>query len=343
MSTNLNSRRINNRGWRRTTTWLLALSVAWAGLGCSQSSQTLAEAASSEESVLPYSFSSGITILPDSISPTSISKFTKTSAVPDGMVFVPGGLTRMGSVKGGKMEQPEFWTQVRSFFMDIHPVTVGEFRKFVKATGFVTQAEKFTNGGVFVEEQQDWILKEGANWQYPQGTDHPKSPDDHPVTQVSWNDAQAYCRWADKRLPYEIEWEHAARNAVNSRALYPFGNTIEVKGKYQANIWQGKFPEKNYVEDGFRFTSPVGKFGKTELGLTDMTGNVWQWCQDWKMTYTEIITKQNPANPAEKAQRGGSFLCEPGWCHGYRVSGRSFSTPETSLMHVGFRCVKDAR
>lgn len=274
----------------------------------------------------------------------SVVVSTKPQQIPKDMVFIQGGVVNVGSDEGLEQERPSFWAKVKPFLIDTHPVTVGEFKKFVAATGFKTEGEKFGNAGIIDEStDQQWILKDGANWHHPLGPDFPAAPDDHPVTQVSWNDANAYAKWAGKRLPCEIEWEHAARNARNSSDIYPWGNDIQSNGKYNANIWQGKFPVKNYVEDGFLYTSPVGKFGKTPLGLTDMSGNVWEWQSNWKFNYEALfrtpIREGDLSN--ERAERGGSFLCEPGWCHGYRVSGRSSSTPETSLFHVGFRCVKD--
>ena len=268
----------------------------------------------------------------------------KNITIPTDMIYIEGGMVQIGDDAGLPQERPTFWAKVQPFLMDRHPITVAEFRKFVKTTNYKTEAEKFGNAGIIDEStDQQWILKEGANWQYPMGKDFPPAPDNHPVTQVSWNDAIAYAKWAGKRLPCEIEWEHAARNAHNSRTIYPWGDEIEEKGQYKANIWQGTFPVKNLNQDGYLYTSPVGKFGKTPLGLTDMSGNVWEWQYNWKFNYEALFrgnsTEGDLSN--EKAQRGGSFLCEPTWCHGYRVSGRSSSTPETSLFHVGFRCVKD--
>ena len=164
---------------------------------------------------------------------------------------------------------------------------------------------------------------------------------DHPVVHVSWNDAVAYATWADKRLPTEVEWEHAARGARDNRRPYAWGDSLAEDGAYKANTWQGIFPVRNTVEDGYLYTSPVGAFGETPLGLTDMGGNVWEWTQNWFRPYADRNEPFSPTVQSEKAQRGGSFLCEPGWCHGYRVSARSHSTPETSLFHVGFRCVMD--
>ncbi|WP_266365712.1 formylglycine-generating enzyme family protein [Tellurirhabdus rosea] len=287
-------------------------------------------------------YSSGVTLFAEKPSPASVALPVAGRTPPPGMVLVPGGQTQIGDEAGMEWEKPLFWVQIRPFFMDEHPVTVADFRKFVETTHYRTQAETFGDGGTLNEETGQWALKAGASWHHPQGPGEPAAPDNHPVTQVSWNDAVAYARWAGKRLPSEFEWEHAARNGVNSRTKYPFGNDLQdASGNFLANTWNGRFPQHDAVADGFHHTSPVGQFGKTPLGLTDMSGNVWEWCDDWKQNYADLVAGTPPQNPTEKVQRGGSFLCEPGWCHGYRVSGRSFTSPETSLMHVGFRCVKD--
>lgn len=263
--------------------------------------------------------------------------------VPEGMVYVPGGYTRIGSDDGLAQEKPTFWVLVKPFLMDQHEVTVGQFRAFVEATGFHTQADTFGDGGVFNDTTKAWELVKGANWQYPYGPGAGIAADHMPVTQVSWNDAQAYAKWAGKRLPREIEWEHAARNGVNSTLRYPFGDSLTHHGRFLANTWNGKFPDHDAVSDGFHRAAPVGTFGTSPLGLADMSGNVWEWCEDPNITYADLLGRVPVRITAatERVQRGGSFLCEPGWCHGYRVSGRSGSTAETTLMHVGFRCVKD--
>lgn len=285
------------------------------------------------------------TIVSLSIAPPADSSIIEnTATAPAGMVAINGGNVRIGSEEGFDHERPMFWARINPFFIDKSPVTVGDFRKFVVATGYKTEAENFGNAGLIHESTgKAWILKDGANWQYPLGLDFPKAPDNHPVTQVSWNDATAYAKWAGKRLPSELEWEHAARNGRNDRTIYSWGNDIKNGEKYNANVWQGIFPDYNDNGDKFTETSPVGLYGNTPLGLTDMSGNVWEWCSNNKFNYEALFRSNTKPDDIseEKAERGGSFLCEPTWCHGYRVSGRSNSTAETSLFHLGFRCVKD--
>jgi formylglycine-generating enzyme len=264
------------------------------------------------------------------------------TVVPPGMVYVPGGVTHIGSNDGPPEERPVFRAKVAPFFMDVHPVTVAQFRAFVEATGYRTEAERFGNAGVYDVATGEWRMVDGANWRSPLGPSGPEAAADHPVTQVSWHDAVAYGRWAGKRLPTEIEWEHAARGARDDRRPYAWGDSLVTQGRHRANTWQGTFPHGNTREDGHLYTSPVGAFGETALGLTDMGGNVWEWTEDWFRPYTG----RGPAPAAtqgsgEKVQRGGSFLCHRDFCHGYRVSARSHSSPETALFHVGFRLVQD--
>ncbi len=258
---------------------------------------------------------------------------------PPGMVYIPGGRTQIGSEDGVPHERPVFKARVKSFFMDTSPVIVGDFREFIQATGYVTEAESFGNAAVFNVGTRQWELRDGAYWEWPMGPDGPPASENHPVTQVSWNDAVAYAAWADKRLPTEIEWEHAAR--LGSDGQYAWGDSLVKDGQHKANVWNGRFPAFNTNTDGYATTSPVGVFGATSTGLVDMGGNVWEWTADWYRSYADRNKEFRPNPNSEKAQRGGSFLCEPGWCHGYRVSGRSHSTPETALYHVGFRLVKD--
>ncbi|MEO0900054.1 MAG: SUMF1/EgtB/PvdO family nonheme iron enzyme [Bacteroidota bacterium] len=224
--------------------------------------------------------------------------------------------------------------EVDGFFIDQHPVTVGQFRTFVEATGYQTEAERFGDGAIFVFETGEWMLKKGANWKMPNASDGGPAPDNHPVTLVSWNDAQAYCKWAGKRLPSNREWEYAARNANNTSTVYPWGNDLKPGGAYKANFWQGAFPQHNFGEDGFMTTSPVGHFGSSPLGLQDIVGNVWEWVEEWSPI-------ERSGTGPERMMRGGSFLCDLDVCHGFQIIGESSSTPETGSFHIGFRCVKD--
>lgn len=261
--------------------------------------------------------------------------------IPKGMVYVPSGEVTIGNSDGLPNERDGYRTTIKAFLMDKHPVTVAQFRAFVEATGYQTDAEKFGDAAVLNDTTKTWELRRGAYWAFPQGKQQPPAPETHPVTQVSWNDAQAYCQWAKKRLPTEAEWEHAAKNAQDIKTLFPWGNEQKVNGVYKANFWQGSFPYINQVKDEYAFTNPVGAFGETPLGLTDMVGNVWEWCADWYRPYAEREQPFVSNKQSEKVQRGGSFLCDLEVCYGFRTTARSHSTPESALYNVGFRAVKD--
>ena len=271
--------------------------------------------------------------------------------VPEGMAYVPGGTTRIGVLPGeGGMphEKPVFAAEVSPFLLDRSPVTVARFRAFVEATGFDTQAEAFGDGAVMDQTQGSWGLVPGATWRQPRGPEGPEAPDDHPVTQVSWTDAVAFCTWDGGRLPTEVEWEHAARGAGDDRSPYAWGDALDEGGRARANTWTGSFPAGDDGSDGYRDgTSPVGAFGATPLGLTDLGGNVWEWTASWYQPYPlgpdggVSLGMASTAGEPERVQRGGSFLCHPSYCHGYRVSARSHATPESSFAHVGFRCARD--
>lgn len=256
------------------------------------------------------------------------------------MVYFDGGSIIIGSNNRLPNQKPAFETKVSAFYLDKSPVTVAEFRRFIEATGFVTEADKFGNAGVYHIQQGRWSLVDGANWEYPLGTDHPKADNDHPVTQVSWNDAVAYARWAGKRLPTEIEWEYAAKNGKNTNNKYSWGNRIVVDGEYRANIWQGT-QNQNTKIDGYLYTSPVGVFGKTPSGLTDIAGNVWEWCSDTYRPYKGNKMRFYP-NADVKVIRGGSFMFDDAGEESCTVTFRGHNTRETSLFNIGFRCAKDA-
>ncbi|HEY2930197.1 MAG TPA: formylglycine-generating enzyme family protein [Acidobacteriota bacterium] len=259
------------------------------------------------------------------------------------MVFIPGGKFLMGAGDGMPYEAPAHEVSVKSFRIDKHEVTVREFSRFVKETGFKTEAEKFGWSGIFNARTAEWEKVDGANWRHPDGLSS-SARDDEPVTQVSWNDALAYARWAHKRLPTEAEWEYAARGGIVGKK-YAWGDELRPHGKPPANWWQGHFPEHNTGEDGYLGRAPVEKFPPNGYGLYDMTGNVWEWCADWfDSEYYAASPRENPAGPGkgvERVIRGGSFLCSENYCTNYRVAGRSHATPDSGLNNLGFRCVKD--
>ena len=262
---------------------------------------------------------------------------TKEQAKADEMVLIKGGTFMMGTNNGSQNESPGHQVTVADFKLDIHPVTVEQFAKFVKETSYKTDAERFGDAGVFNFEIQNWELKKGAYWQKPLGPNEPAAENNHPVTQVSWNVANAYCQWAGKRLPTEAEWEYAARNAGKSNTIYSWGNELKVDGKFKANVWQGEDINAVQGADGFKFTSPVGQFGLNELGLSDMGGNVWNWCADTFVMYPG--NSQNySADQNSKCMRGGSFFFDPALDKSYTVSFRAPNTAETSLFNIGFRC-----
>jgi formylglycine-generating enzyme required for sulfatase activity len=205
-----------------------------------------------------------------------------------------------------------------------------------------------------------WSYVKGANWRHPEGPNSDlKGREKHPVVHVAYDDALAYARWAGKRLPTEAEWEFAARGGLD-RKPFVWGDEFKPGGKFQANTFQGHFPDHNTAEDGFAGTSPVGWFPANGFGLFDMAGNVWEWTSDWyRADYYQSLaaTKQvarNPQGPSDsldpsepgtkkRVQKGGSFLCTDQYCARYMPGGRGKGDPDTGTNHLGFRCARSAR
>jgi formylglycine-generating enzyme len=262
------------------------------------------------------------------------------SAPPDdGMVFVPGGTFRMGSEDFYPEERPVHRVAVDGFWMDRSPVTVAQFRRFVKATGHRTLAERAPEAAdypgadpallvpgalVFRPTRGPVDLGDVANWwQWVPGArwDRPEGPGSdtytrarHPVVQVAPEDAEAYAAWAGKALPTEAEWERAARGGLDG-ATYAWGDDEAPGGRYLANFWQGEFPWQNERRDGFAGTSPVESFPCNGFGLHDMTGNVWEWTADFfTPRHPDEVAKSCcvPHNPRVTSAEGSLAAGRPG-------------------------------
>jgi len=269
------------------------------------------------------------------------------------MMLLPGGTFLMGTDEEcgypDDGEGPVREVTLDRFSINATVVSNRDFEEFVRQMGYVTDAQRFGWSFVFAGLLPDdfeptrgaahapwWRQVFGADWRHPEGpASHVESRADHPVVHVSWNDAQAYCRWAGKRLPAEAEWEYAARGGLVQKR-YPWGDELTPGGEHRCNIWQGEFPAKNTVEDGFLGTAPVDAFPPNGYGLHNIVGNVWEWCTDWFSTGHQLLSAGD-----RKVIRGGSYLCHESYCFRYRVAARSSNTPESSTGNIGFRCVRD--
>ncbi len=316
------------------------------------------------------------------------------SSAPAGMVWIPGGEFMMGGDPASeglcglpglvRDAIPMHQVYLDGFWMDKTEVTNEEFEKFIKATGYITTAEKaptkeefptvpienlVAGSAVFTATKKEvplndhlqwWRYQKDANWRHPDGPGSDLTGKEKlPVVHVSYYDAEAYAKWANKRLPTEAEWEFAARGGKPSE-LYSWGNDLRPGGKWMANIYQGHFPVKDNGDDGFAGIAPVAQFPANRFGLYDMAGNVWEWCSDWyrhdyylQLASTGTVTRNpkgpdspfDPAEPMEKKRvhRGGSFLCTDQYCTRYMVGTRGKGEVNTGTNHLGFRCVKEAK
>jgi formylglycine-generating enzyme len=294
---------------------------------------------------------------------------------PEGMAWIPGGKFRRGSADESDA-LPVREIEVDGFWMDRTEVTNAQFGEFVRATGYVTEAEKAPDPKLFPGAPAEllvpgsivysppagrvelpnplswWRYEPGANWRYPEGPSSSiEGRENHPVVHVSWDDAVAYARWASKRLPTETEWEYAARGGL-AQKQFTWGDEPRPGNLWRANTWQGAFPTQNTAADGYRTTARAGSFPPNGFGLFDMAGNVWEWCADWyRPDAYAIAPSRNPAGPIssfdpdepgvpKRVMRGGSFMCSDEYCTRYRPGSRGKGAPDSGAWHIGFRCVR---
>jgi len=310
---------------------------------------------------------------------------------PPGMVWIPGGKFSMGTddptamICGGPDTMPDarpiHRVYMDGFWMDATEITNQEFERFIQATSYVTVAERkpkqedfpdapaenLEPGSVVFkpaaepvplnDHLQWWEYAKGANWRHPAGTGSGlKGREKHPVIHIAYEDADAYAKWAGKRLPTEAEWEFAARGGLSGQP-YPWGSDLKPGGKWMANTYQGLFPMKDTAEDGFTGIAPVARFPPNGYGLYDMAGNVWEWCSDWyRPDYYSTLAAagavtRNPSGPEDsldpaepglpkRVRRGGSFLCTDQYCTRYMPGSRGKGELSSGSNHLGFRCVK---
>ncbi len=312
---------------------------------------------------------------------------------PENMVWIPGGEFSMGAADPQGIDhnhvgmqattdsRPIHRVYVDSFWMDRTEVTNAEFRRFVDSTKHITTAEKPLSKDEYPDTSPDmlvpgsvvfsapekavplseplrwWAWVKGANWNHPEGpSSNIDSRDQFPVIHVSFFDAEAFCRWAGKRLPTEAEWEFAARGGLSGK-LYAWGDEFRPQEKWMANTFQGHFPDTNTQSDGYLTAAPVAQFPANAYGLFDIAGNVWEWVSDWyRPDYYAQLARENeiPRNPkgpsssfdpdepgpAKRVHRGGSFLCTEQYCSRYMVGTRAKGDVNTGTNHLGFRCVK---
>lgn len=295
----------------------------------------------------------------DPLDPVVVS--STNSALTFETASIPGGTGLLGTntpMIPIDEESPQRTRNVKPFRMMTTTVTNAMFKAFVEATDYVSEAERFGWSFVFhsdvpeavgrtqaVQAAQWWRKVDGAYWRHIHGPEgDAEILPDHPAVHISWNDAVAFARWAGGRLPTEAEWEHAARGGLGNVA-FPWGNEEPDDDQFQpCNIWQGQFPDRNSIKDGFHSTAPVKSFTPNGYGLYQMSGNVWEWTSEpFKLRSLSRRAKLHMKGlPGAKVIKGGSFLCHKSYCFRYRIAARTGTTPDSTTTHQGFRLVFDA-
>ncbi len=327
--------------------------------------------------------------------PTEEERGAPAAPAPREMVWIPGEEFSMGAAEPVGVDRndvamhatddarPIHRVYVEGFFMDRTDVTNAQFAAFVKATGYVTVAERTPRAEDFPGAPLEnlvagsvvfspppapvtldnhlrwWSYVTGANWQHPLGpTSSIAGKERFPVVHIAYEDAVAYLAWAGERLPTEAEWEFAARGGLSGQ-VYAWGNAFTVNGRWMANTHQGHFPDRDTADDGYGGLAPVAQFPPNGYGLYDMAGNVWQWVSDWYRPdyYTELaahglvrnpqgpVSSFDPAEPGtpKRVMRGGSFLCTDQYCSRYMVGTRAKGDVDTGTNHLGFRGILSPR
>jgi formylglycine-generating enzyme required for sulfatase activity len=303
---------------------------------------------------------------PDTSSPAAACRMPDRSEA-----HIPGGSFHMGSTEYYEEEGPVRAVTVAGFRIDRFDVTNAEFARFVAATHYVTDAERkpdpadypeippdklVPGGAVFTsphgvrtleDPMQWWAFVPGANWRHPEGPGSSiAGHENYPVVQVSYDDALAYAHWVGRELPTEAQYEYAARGGLDGKT-YAWGDELTPGGRFQANIWQGEFPNRNIGADGFIGLAPAGCFPANGYGLFDMIGNVWKWTST---IYAEpkdgampdvMPSPRTPVSRVVRTIKGGSFLCAPNYCLRYRPAAREGQESGFSSAHIGFRTVSN--